>query len=132
MKNKIVEANICMVISKGFSGLNMNALKYLLPFWISPFTGVALRCVFAAVAFWIISFFVPSEHSTGKQKVQIFLLGALGVYGYMCLYLVGLSKTTPVLNCCFILSGKSNVDESSGNPYRFGRCITLYLYATER
>lgn len=78
MKNKIVEANICMVISKGFSGLNMNALKYLLPFWISPFTGVALRCVFAAVAFWIISFFVPSEHSTGKQKVQIFLLGALG------------------------------------------------------
>ena len=68
MKNKIVEANICMVISKGFSGLNMNALKYLLPFWISPFTGVALRCVFAAVAFWIISFFVPSEHSTGKQK----------------------------------------------------------------
>ena len=54
MKNKIVEANICMVISKGFSGLNMNALKYLLPFWISPFTGVALRCVFAAVAFCIL------------------------------------------------------------------------------
>lgn len=101
MKNKIVEANICMVISKGFSGLNMNALKYLLPFWISPFTGVALRCVFAAVAFWIISFFVPSEHSTGKQKVQIFLLGALGVYGYMCLYLVGLSKTTPVSSSIF-------------------------------
>ncbi|CDD89011.1 putative uncharacterized protein [Tannerella sp. CAG:51] len=101
MKNKIVEANICMVISKGFSGLNMNALKYLLPFWMSPFTGVALRCVFAAVAFWIISFFVPSEHSTGKQKVQIFLLGALGVYGYMCLYLVGLSKTTPVSSSIF-------------------------------
>ena len=76
MKNKIREANIYMIISKTFSGLNMNALKYLLPFWISPFTGVALRCVFAAVAFWIISFFVPSEHSTGKQKVQIFLLGA--------------------------------------------------------
>ena len=101
MKNKIVEANICMVISKGFSGLNMNSLKYLLPFWISPFTGVALRCVFAAVAFWIISFFVPSEHSTGKQKVQIFLLGASGVYGYMCLYLVGLSKTTPVSSSIF-------------------------------
>lgn len=101
MKNKIAEANVCMVISKGFSGLNMNALKYLLPFWMTPFTGVTLRCVFAAVAFWIISFFVPSEHSTGKQKVQIFLLGALGVYGYMCLYLVGLSKTTPVSSSIF-------------------------------
>ena len=40
MKNKIVEANICMVISKGFSGLNMNALKYLLPLWISPLTSL--------------------------------------------------------------------------------------------
>ena len=31
MKNKIREANIYMIISKTFSGLNMNALKYLLP-----------------------------------------------------------------------------------------------------
>ena len=54
MKNKIREANIYMIISKTFSGLNMNALKYLLPLWISPLTGVTLRCTFAALAFWII------------------------------------------------------------------------------
>ena len=42
MKNKIREANIYMIISKTFSGLNMNALKYLLPLWISPLTGVTL------------------------------------------------------------------------------------------
>ena len=51
MKNKKVEANLSMVVSKTFSGLNMNALKYLLPLWVSPLSGVTLRCVFAAIAF---------------------------------------------------------------------------------
>lgn len=101
MKNKVVEANVYMIISKVFSGLNMNALKYLLPFWMSPFTGVTLRCVFAAVAFWIIGFFAPAEHSTRREKFQLFLLGALGIYGFMYLYLVGLSKTTPVSSSIF-------------------------------
>ena len=37
MKNKKVEANLSMVVSKTFSGLNMNALKYLLPYGSVPF-----------------------------------------------------------------------------------------------
>ena len=37
MKNKKLEANLSMAISKVFSGLNMNALKFLLPLWMSPF-----------------------------------------------------------------------------------------------
>lgn len=72
MKNKVREANIYMIISKTFSGLNMNALKYLLPLWISPLTGVTLRCTFAALAFWIIGMFTKPEASTrriiGKTK----------------------------------------------------------------
>jgi hypothetical protein len=48
VKNKKTEANISMVVSKTFSGLNMNALKYLLPLWMSPLTGASFRCVFAA------------------------------------------------------------------------------------
>lgn len=101
MKNKKVEANLSMVVSKTFSGLNMNALKYLLPVWVSPLSGVALRCVFAAVAFWIIGMFVKPETSTRKEKIYLFLLGALGIYGFMFLYLVGLSKTTPVSSSIF-------------------------------
>ena len=38
MKNKKLEANLSMAVSKIFSGLNMNALKYLLPLWMSPLT----------------------------------------------------------------------------------------------
>ena len=48
MKNKKLEANLSMAVSKIFSGLNMNALKYLLPLWMSPLTGATLRCTFAA------------------------------------------------------------------------------------
>lgn len=101
MKNKQVEANIYMIVSKTFSGLNMNALKYLLPLWMSPLTGVMFRCVFAAIAFWIIGLFTKPETSTKKDKIFLFLLGALGIYGFMFFYLQGLSKTTPISSSIF-------------------------------
>lgn len=101
MKNKKIEANIGMVVSKTFSGLNMNALKYLLPLWMTPLTGVTIRCTFAAVAFWVIGWFAKPETSTRKDKVYLFLLGALGIYSFMFFYLIGLSKTTPVSSSIF-------------------------------
>ena len=102
MKNKKLEANLYMAISKVFSGLNMNALKYLLPLWMSPLTGATIRCTFAAVAIWIIGWFAPPEEKTSrKDKWLLFLLGALGLYGFMFLYLIGLSKTTPVSSSIF-------------------------------
>lgn len=79
----------------------MNALKYLLPLWISPLTGVTLRCTFAALAFWIIGMFTKPEASTRREKILLFLLGALGIYGFMFFYLLGLSKTTPVSSSIF-------------------------------
>ena len=101
MKNKKLEANLSMAVSKIFSGLNMNALKYLLPLWMSPLTGATLRCTFAAAAFWMIGWFMPPEKSSAKDKWLLFLLGAFGLYGFMFLYLAGLSKTTPVSSSIF-------------------------------
>ena len=102
MENKKLEANLSMAVSKVFSGLNMNALKFLLPLWLSPLTGATLRCTFAAVAFWVIDWFFPSEEKTSKKdKWLLFLLGAAGLYGFMFLYLIGLSKTTPISSSIF-------------------------------
>ena len=102
MENKKLEANLSMAVSKVFSGLNMNALKFLLPLWLSPLTGATLRCTFAAVAFWVIDWFLPSEEKTSKKdKWLLFLLGASGLYGFMFLYLIGLSKTTPISSSIF-------------------------------
>lgn len=101
MKNRVTEANIGMIVGKTFSGLNANALKFLLPLWLSPLTGATLRCVFAAVAFWIIGWFAKPEQSSAKDKLILFLLGAFAIYGFMFLYLIGLSKTTPVSSSIF-------------------------------
>lgn len=51
MKNKKLEANLSMAISKVFSGLNMNALKFLLPLWMSPLTGATIRCTLQQLLF---------------------------------------------------------------------------------
>ena len=60
MKNKKLEANLSMAVSKVFSGLNMNALKYLLPLWMSPLTGAAL---------WIgLSLVVTKEELSESKK----------------------------------------------------------------
>ena len=101
MKNKKTEANLSMIVSKTFSGLNANALKYLLPLWIAPLTGVMFRCVFAAIVFWIISIFWKQEKTTRREKITLFLLGAIGLYGFMFFYLLGVSKTTPVSSSLF-------------------------------
>ena len=68
MKNKKTEANLSMIVSKTFSGLNANALKYLLPLWIAPLTGVMYRCVFAAIVFWIISILWKQEKTTRLRR----------------------------------------------------------------
>lgn len=101
MKNKKAEANLSMIVSKTFSGLNANALKYLLPLWIAPLTGIMFRCVFAAIVFWIISLFWKQEKTTRREKIILFLLGAVGLYGFMLFYLIGVSKTTPVSSSLF-------------------------------
>ena len=67
-----------------------------------PAYRATIRCTFAAVAFWIIGWFAPPEEKTSrKDKWLLFLLGALGLYGFMFLYLIGLSKTTPVSSSIF-------------------------------
>lgn len=75
MKNKKLEANLSMAVSKVLGGLNMNALKFLLPLWMSPLTGAALRCTFAAVAFWVIGWFMPPRSPLREKSGCCFCWG---------------------------------------------------------
>ncbi|MEG1617660.1 MAG: DMT family transporter [Bacteroidales bacterium] len=103
MRNKKLEGNIAMGISKTFSGLNMNALKFLLPTWMAPLTGVTLRVAFGATAFWIVGCFSKKEPKTTlRQKIYMFILGAIGIYGFMMTYLMGLKYTTPISSSIFL------------------------------
>lgn len=101
MKNKIVQANLCLIGAKVIAGMNTNVLKYLLPLWILPITAVSVRCFFGAIVFWILSFFFPKDKLSLKNKIQLLLLGATFVYGYLFFFQIGLSKTTPISSSIF-------------------------------
>ena len=87
---------LALFVARVFSGLNVNALGYLLPVWIAPIACVTLRLTFGAVVFWLVSIFVKPENVRWGDKVKMVLLGAVGIFGYMSLYAISLSYTTPV------------------------------------
>ena len=91
-----------MIVSKALGGFNMNALKYLLPLWIAPVTGVTFRLVFGGGSIFGLSIFSVTGRFYTRQRWQLFLLGALGMYGYMFFYLLGISMTTPVSSSIFV------------------------------
>ena len=87
---------LALFVARVFSGLNVNALGYLLPVWIAPLACVTLRLAFGAAVFWLVSIFVKPENVRWGDKVKMVLLGAVGIFGYMSLYAISLSYTTPV------------------------------------
>lgn len=104
MMKSSLKGNLAMIAAKTISGLNENALRYLLPRWMSARTGVFLRLSSGFVILWLISLF---NHKTGvkatwKERLQLMALGALFVFGYMWTLNEGLCYTTPISSSIFI------------------------------
>lgn len=95
MNNK-VKGSVSLLIARVFSGLNVNAMSFLLPVWIAPIGCVTVRLVFGAVVFWIISIFSKPETVSWSDKLKLMALGGIGIFGYMSLYALSISYTTPV------------------------------------
>ena len=94
--NGFSKGSLALLTARVFSGLNVNALGYLLPLWIAPLSCVSLRLSFGAVVFWIISLFSTPGKVYWKDRVKLVALGAAGIFGYMSLYALSISYTTPV------------------------------------
>ena len=94
--NNYTKGSLSLFTARVLSGLNVNAMGYLLPLWIAPIGCVTLRLVFAAIVFWIVGIFAKPETVLFKDKLKLILLGGVGIFGYMSLYAVSLSHTTPV------------------------------------
>lgn len=103
MNNK-VKGNVAMLLSKTFSGLNENALRYLLPTYMSACSGVLLRVGFATGFFWLLGLVKRKEATptTVRQRLGLLALGLVCVFGYMFFLLKGLTYTTPVSSSIFI------------------------------
>lgn len=93
-----------MFSSKVFSGLNENALRYLLPTWMNAYSGVVLRLGFGSLFFWIWGFFNRKKFpkASARDVITLFLVGVIFVFGYMWTLLEGLSYTTPISSSIFI------------------------------
>lgn len=93
-----------MFVAKTFSGLNQNALRFLLPDWMSAQTGVVLRLGFGTIFFCIFELFVWKKFTlpTWKDAAKLILAGLVFVFGYMWALLEGLSYTTPISSSIFI------------------------------
>lgn len=99
-----LKGNLMMFVAKTFSGLNQNALRYLLPNWMNAPTGVFFRLGFGALFFIVYECFVFKKFIRPKFSEALLLIGAglLFVFGYMWMLLEGLSYTTPISSSIFI------------------------------
>lgn len=94
--NNSLKGSLALVASRVTAGLNVNCTKFLLPLWITPIGYVTLRLLFGTAFFWLLAIFDKSPKPSTGDKVRLLLLGAVAVFGYMSLYAVGMSYTTPV------------------------------------
>ena len=104
MKNGRLKGNLEMFCAKVFSGLNENALRYLLPRWMGAYTGVALRLGFGTLFFWVWGLFTrhQGEQSSLRDRLTLLFVGMIFVFGYMWTLLEGLTYTTPLSSSIFI------------------------------
>lgn len=102
--NTKLKGNLMMFIGRTFSGLNQNALRYLLPGWMSAQTGVVLRLGAGTILFLIYQLIVGKKYPFPKIKDTLLLIatGLCFVFGYMWTLLEGLTYTTPISSSIFI------------------------------
>ncbi|MGL4993064.1 MAG: DMT family transporter [Bacteroidales bacterium] len=77
-------------------GLNIPIAKSLMPDYFAPTTVTSLRMVFAAVAFWITSLFLPKEKVSNKDLFFLFRASLFGVFLNQSSFIIGLSTTSPI------------------------------------
>lgn len=95
MKNSL-KGVLALVVSRASSGLNVNCSRFLLSSGFTPTGFVFTRLLFGTLFFWLVGVFEKPDLSTRSDRVRLFFLGAFAVFGYMVLYAVGISYTTPV------------------------------------
>lgn len=102
LSNK-ARGNIYMTVAKTFSGLNENALRYLLPTYMNAYSGVLMRLGVGSLLFWILGWVKrTAEKVTWRDRLLLLLTGLIVVFGYMWTLLEGLTYTTPITSSIFI------------------------------
>ncbi|MDU1890492.1 MAG: DMT family transporter [Dysgonomonas sp.] len=91
------QGNLIMLVVIIIFGLNIPVNKYLYAEgMLSPMAMTALRMSFAAVAFWLVSLFLPYEKVEKRDLLFLLAGGLCGMVFNQGLFAYGLGQTSPV------------------------------------
>ena len=96
MNDKRLQAHGAILLANVIFGLGVPITKMLLTDWVSPMTYMAVRCLGAAVVFWIISCFMKQEKVERHDLMVILVGGLMGVVVSQTLTAWALDYTSPV------------------------------------
>ena len=77
-------------------GINHTIAKNLMPEIIQPYGFIFLRISGAAVLFWLLSLFMPSEKIAKSDRLRFLACGLFGMTINMLMFFKGLSLSTPI------------------------------------
>ena len=77
-------------------GINHTIAKNLMPEIIQPYGFIFLRISGAAILFWLLSLFLPSEKIAKSDRLRFLACGLFGMTINMLMFFKGLSLSTPI------------------------------------
>lgn len=96
MTNKRLFAILAATTASAIYGINHTIAKGMMPDVIKPFGFILLRVSGAAVIFWILSFFFPSEKIERRDWFRFVICAFFGMFLNMLAFFKGLSLSTPI------------------------------------
>lgn len=96
MKKTELYGNLLVLFTTFIYGVNTPVMKTMMPEWIDGWALSTVRQVFAAVMFWITSFFIPSQKIAGKHLIYMVAGGFFGLAMNQIPYALGLTLSSPV------------------------------------
>ncbi|MBR1542284.1 MAG: EamA family transporter [Bacteroidaceae bacterium] len=94
--DKKMSGHAAVILANVIFGLGVPVTKYLLEDWTTPMVYMALRCIGAALIFWLIAAFLPKEKVERKDLIVIMLGGLTGFVISQTLTAWALNYTSPV------------------------------------
>lgn len=88
--------HFAMFLATLFFGLNIPAIKVLMPNWISAIDATFFRLGGATILFWIVSAFIKNDKIDKKDYLIIFLGGMIGLFSFIYFLNLGIYYSSPV------------------------------------
>lgn len=90
------KGHLAMLVASIIFSLNIPITKSLIPEWVSPPGMTAMRILFAASMFWLVSLFLEKEKVAKKDFPVIFFGSFFGMAFNQMTFIIGLSHTSPI------------------------------------